>query len=54
MPDAHWIRGWVAPGTGLDVLDYREISSPAGIRTPDRPAPNLVTVPTTLFRLHKT
>jgi hypothetical protein len=31
----HWTGGWLDVGTGLDV-------PPAGIRTPDRPTPDLV------------
>ena len=47
--DTHSIEHWVGPRTSLDVfLQNRKKSlASVGIRTPDRPARSLVTIPTT-------
>jgi hypothetical protein len=31
-PGAHWIRGWVGPRTGLDVVEKRNILPLPGIQ----------------------
>ena len=41
----------MGPRAGLDIREERKICCPYGIRTPDRPARNLVTVLTELSRL---
>jgi len=33
-PDNHSIGGWVGPRAGLDVVEKRNFTVPAGIRTP--------------------
>jgi hypothetical protein len=47
----HWIRGWVGPRDGLEILEKETHVSPAGIQTPDRHASKLVTVLTELSQL---
>ena len=47
----HWIGGGVGPKNSPDVVRQRKISTTAGIRTPDRPARSLITIPTTISRL---
>jgi hypothetical protein len=47
-PGTHWIGGWVGPRDGLDVVEKRKTSSPAGNRTP---AVQPVAIPTELSRL---
>ena len=43
--------GWLGPKVGLDELENRKISFPAGNRTQDHPARSLVAMPTALSRL---
>jgi hypothetical protein len=33
-PDTHWLGGWVETRAGLDAEDKKNLSAPAGIRTP--------------------
>jgi hypothetical protein len=42
----HWTAGWVSPRAGLAISQNRQIYSPAGIKTKDRPPHSQVT---TLF-----
>jgi hypothetical protein len=47
-----WIGGWMGPEAGLDALKKIKISCClVGIRTPDRPACSLGSIPTKLSRL---
>ena len=39
----------MGPRAGLDVLENKKTLSPAGIRSPDRPARRLVAIPSTLL-----
>jgi len=41
----------VGPKACISILEKRNVLSRAGIRTPDRPALSLITIPTTLFGL---
>ena len=45
-PGSYRIGGWVDPGACLDARRREKSVVSAGIRTPDRPAHTLVTVPT--------
>ena len=49
-PGTHRVGGWVGPTAGLDVLEEKSFASD-GIRTPDRPARSLVTIPTLLPKI---
>jgi len=49
-PGPHWI-GWVNTRGSLDDKGKRQTFAPAGIRTLERPARNLVIISTTLFLL---
>jgi len=48
----HWTGDLVEPIIGPDISEKRKLSSPTGIRTPDRPAHSIVTVPTTLAQVN--
>jgi len=51
-PDTHWIGSWVGPRAGLDVFRKQKHLLPLnGIRTPDRLARSIASIPTTLARL---
>jgi hypothetical protein len=47
-PSTHYVGGWVGRRGGLDDIETKKYVASAGIRTSVRPAPNPVTIPTTL------
>jgi hypothetical protein len=48
--DIQWIRSWVGPTAGLNIVETRKITCSIGIRTPDHPVYKLITI---LAMLHK-